>query len=69
VSAIIDALRRGRVRPTVQPGHNAADTASVLQTMGYRQRNPEPALNQRRRIVGYTVMICIVAMFLWLLRF
>jgi hypothetical protein len=69
VSAILDALRRGRVRPAVQPRHNAADTASVLQTMGYRQRIPEPALNQRRRIAGYILMICVVAIVLLLLRF
>jgi hypothetical protein len=35
--------------------------------MGYRQRVPEPALNQRRRIAGYILMICVVAVFLWLL--
>ena len=35
--------------------------------MGYRQRVPEPALNQRRRIAGYILMICVVAIFLWLL--
>jgi hypothetical protein len=35
--------------------------------MGYRRVTPEPALNQRRRIAGYFVMIVVLACFLWLL--
>jgi hypothetical protein len=67
VSAILDALRRGRVRHAVRSTSHATDTAAVLQTMGCRHMTAEPALNQRRRIIGYFLMIVVLAFFLWLL--
>jgi hypothetical protein len=43
LSLILDALRRGRGRPTPKPAQHPAQTDAVLRTLGYSRSKPASA--------------------------
>jgi Tfp pilus assembly protein PilF len=65
MSLILDALRGGRARATPPPNSNAAQTASVLQTLGYGRFSSTSPFNRVKRIVAYVVIGVIVPIVIW----
>ncbi len=63
MSAIIDALRRGRVRRRPQQIHTT-QTDAVLQTLGYGRVNPTP-LQRLKRAFGYLVVAATFVAVVW----
>ena len=65
MSAILDALRRGRSRRTARPNPTRAHTDAVLQTMGYRSERPRTRANHHKRVLGYVAVAGALAAALW----
>src|SRR3954454_19184552 len=65
MSIILDALRRGRGRPTEEPHSNAARTDAVLATLGYGRFNPTSPFNRLKRLVGGLVIVILLAIVIW----
>jgi hypothetical protein len=65
MSAILDALRRGRIRRTVRLKHTRAHTDAVLQTMGYRPDRPMTRGHRHKRVLGYVAVTGALAAAVW----
>ena len=65
MSIILDALKRGRLRPAPRQNADTAQTDAVLQTLGYGRFNPTTPLNRLKRVLAYLVAAGVCALVLW----
>jgi hypothetical protein len=65
MSAILDALRRGRGKQTPQLNSNPAQTDAVLRTLGYGRFNPTSPFNRLKHAGGYLALVVVIAIMLW----
>lgn len=65
MSIILDALKRGRLRPAPRQNPDTAQTDAVLQTLGYKRFSPTTPLNRLKRVVAYLVVAGVCALVLW----
>ena len=65
MSLILDALRGRRDRSTPRPDANAAQTDSVLATLGYGRFSPRSPFNRLKRIFGIFAIAIVVGVVLW----
>lgn len=65
MSIVLDALQRGRGKPTGSHASSAAQTEAVLRTMGYGRVNQASRLKRATRIAAALAAGVAVGIFLW----